>query len=330
MYTTDKLGLYKKTTARQPDVENGLFDEGSSVQDHRRRLSRLDGKALLVRSAAKINLTLSAGPLRSDGYHGFESLMATITLYDDLLIRPGNRRIHLTCDEPTVPVGPDNLVYRACSLLAGHCDLDAGVEIELIKRIPAQAGLGGGSSDAAAALIGLNELWDLGKSREELTRLAGMLGSDVGFFLAGPLAICTGRGEVVEPVEGLEWEFWGVVVKPKVSLSTASVYREFRDSDGHAFGGARELAEKLATCRPSQIAPYLHNDLEAPARRLCGGLGELQTGLEGLLSAKVLLSGSGSAMYCLFDTLDQARSALHRIRSFDRELTCWLVKNNAW
>jgi len=329
MYKTDKSGPYKTSTAQKPEVGHGKCEEDYGVQEHRYRLSRLDSKTFLVRAAAKINLTLSVGPVRSDGYHGFESLMATITLYDDLLIRPGGGLIRLTCDEPTVPVGPENLVHRAYSLLAGHCDLDAGVDVELIKRIPAQAGLGGGSADAAATLVGLNELWELQKTRGELIRLAAMLGSDVGFFLAGPMAICTGRGEVVEPLD-LAWEFWAVVIKPKESLSTAAVYREFQESDSRPFGRARALAEKLPGAKPSQIVQELHNDLEPAAWRLCPPLGRLKAGLECRLNTKVLLSGSGSALYAIFDSEDQARTAMHHVRTFDRELTCWLVKSNAW
>ncbi|MFA5864076.1 MAG: 4-(cytidine 5'-diphospho)-2-C-methyl-D-erythritol kinase [Phycisphaerae bacterium] len=298
-------------------------------QDHKERLSRFDETAWLVRAAGKINLTLSVGPKRSDGYHDFESLMATITLYDDILLRMGPDSINLTCNDPSLPAGSDNLVYRACSLLSSQSDTDADVDIELVKRIPTQAGLGGGSADAAATLLGLNELWKLNWPTEELSKLAAMLGSDVGFFLAGPLAVCTGRGEIVKPLDFV-WNFWVVVIKPKIALSTAEVYKHYVRKDNATFARADSLVKLLPKSKPSQIYSYLENDLETPAFRITGELGSLRKNLQKLLNVPVRLSGSGSAMFAIFDDREQAQSALHRIQSSYTELTCWLGKNNVW
>jgi 4-diphosphocytidyl-2-C-methyl-D-erythritol kinase len=329
MYRTNNIGQGKKDSANLNNSKHEPAGLESNVSEHRQRLSWLDGENLLVRAAGKINLTLSVGPLRSDGYHSFESLMATITLYDDLIIRQGTNSITLACDDPAIPLGADNLVYRAGSLLAAQSDTDANVDIELIKRLPTQAGLGGGSADAAGTLLGLNELWKLNRSREDLTRLSAMLGSDVGFFLHGPLAICSGRGEVVQPVDFV-WEFWAVVVKPKISLSTALVYRQYQAFEGREFARAADLAKLLPRSKPSEVYSYLSNDLEPAAFRISGELGELKKELQKIVNVPVLLSGSGSAMFALFDARDDAQAAMHRILSFNRELTCWLVKNNAW
>jgi 4-diphosphocytidyl-2-C-methyl-D-erythritol kinase len=329
MYRTNNIGQGKKDSANLNNSKHDPVELDANVSEHRQRLSWLDGENLLVRSAGKINLTLSVGSLRSDGYHSFESLMATITLYDDLIIRQGTNSITLACDDPAIPLGADNLVYQAGSLLAAQSDTDANVDIELIKRIATQAGLGGGSADAAGTLLGLNELWKLNWSREDLTRLAALLGSDVGFFLHGPLAICSGRGEVVQPVDFV-WEFWAVVIKPKISLSTARVYREYQAVEGREFARAADLVKILPRSKPSGIYSYLSNDLEPAAFRISGELGDLKKELQKLVNVPVILSGSGSAMFALFDARDDAQAAMHRILSFNRDLTCWLVKNNAW
>jgi len=329
MYRTNRIGQHGKAATNPNNAGNPSSDHDPVFQEHKQRTSWLDDQTLLVRAAAKINLTLSVGPLRSDGYHMFESLMAGITLYDDILIRPGRDSINLTCDDPSLPVGPDNLVHRACSLLAGQADTDANVDIELIKRIPTQAGLGGGSADAAGTVLGLNEVWGLHWSKPDLSKLAAMLGSDVPFFLNGPLAVCSGRGEIVTPVD-LSWDFWAVIVKPRTSLSTAEVYRHCQVPEDREFARAEALVKMLPGSKPSDIYPYLFNDLEASAFQIKRELGDLRDGLQRLLNVPVKLSGSGSAMFALFDTKNEAHSAMTRIQLFDKELTCWLVKNSAW
>ncbi len=319
----------KKTTTNLNKAAPAARDPDWNFVEHHQRASWLDSRTLLTRAAGKINLTLSVGARRPDGYHMFESLMATVTLYDDLLLKLSKKGLNLTCDDGAIPTGVDNLVYRASTLLAEQSDLEPNIDIELIKRIPTQAGLGGGSADAAATLLGLNELWNLGWPNDELVKLAAMLGSDVGFFLEGPLAICSGRGEQVRPLEFV-WDFWAVIVKPKVSLSTAEVYKHFVPKENRPFLRAGRLAKLLPGSKPSQIYPYLENDLESAAFRVRGELGELRNQLEKSINVPVRLSGSGSAMFALFDTRDLAGQAMQRIQSFSTELNCWLVKNNTW
>lgn len=329
MNRANNIGHIKKTSAKSNAVSNDAKPTPAAFQEHRQRVSWLEDQVLLVRCAAKINLTLSVGRVRPDGFHEFESLMATITLYDDLLIRPGLDSINLTCDDSSLPVNNDNLVYRACSLFAAQSDTDANVDLELIKRIPSQAGLGGGSADAAGTLVGLNELWDLDWPRGELAKLGAMLGSDVGFFMHGPLAICSGRGEVVRPLD-FGWEFWGVVMKPPISLSTAEVYRHFDETGRGQFARAAAFARRLPGSKPSEVYEYLVNDLETAAFRISRELGVLKQDLENLLNVPVLLSGSGSSLFALFDTRAAAESAVKRVQTSHKALTCWLVKNNTW
>jgi 4-diphosphocytidyl-2-C-methyl-D-erythritol kinase len=329
MQQKNAVGSGRQFSANGNKIENSTTGAEFSCPEHDQRVSWLDNQTLIVRAAAKINLTLSVGSRRPDGFHAFESLMTTVTLYDDLLIRPCREGVNLTCDEGSIPTGIDNLVYRACTLLAERAEIEPNVDIELVKRIPTQAGLGGGSADAAGTLLGLNELWNLDRPTAELMKMAACLGSDVGFFLNGPLAICSGRGEIVTPVD-VPWDFWGLIVKPAAALSTAEVYRKFEPKVGQTFARAEALVKRLPKSKPSDIYPYLENDLESSAFAINGELGDLRRSLEKLLNVPVRLSGSGSALFALFDTRQQAGQALNRVQSLHEELTCWLIKNNAW
>jgi len=307
-------------------AQAGAFQEHTGVQP---RLERLDDRTILVRAAAKVNFTLAVGAQRPDGYHAFESLMATVTLCDELTIRRGRSGIRIHCDEADVPVDTGNLVHRACSLLGWQAKVEPGVDMDLVKRIPTEAGLGGASSDAAACLLGLNELWGLHFPVEKLNEVAAVLGSDVSFFLSGPLAICKGRGEQVCPLN-FHWEFWAVVIQPPGKLATRDVYKSHRVSDPSCFGLAEQLTQSLPGGRPSSVCGRFCNDLEPAAFRLNSGLEQLRANLEAGGQVPVRLTGSGSAMFAVFDTRDQAVQFVQRINQLYPALVSWLVKNNLW
>jgi len=181
-----------KRLTRQHNVNNS-FCKTNPI------LGRLQGVTL--RPPAKINLSLVVFGPRPDGFHDVHTVMSTVDLHDDLNLRrrsePG---IELECTGEACPSGPENLVYRAIELLGEQAGISPAVAVHLHKRIPAGAGLGGASSDAASCLLGLNRLWNLNLSKAELSVLAGRLGSDVPFFLQGPVAVCTESGEVVIPM----------------------------------------------------------------------------------------------------------------------------------
>src|SRR5262245_25269387 len=186
---------------------------------------RRDGTAVVVQTPAKVNLFLEVHRRRPDGYHELSSLMITVGLFDSLeLSESSSGEVRLECDLPGLSTGPDNLVVRAAEMIRSRFGVTSGLEMRLSKRIPMQAGLAGGSSDAAATLLGLNSLWRLGQSAAQLGALGAELGSDVTFFFHGPAAWCTGRGETVEPLKpGRPLDL--VLVCPNVGLSTAEVFR---------------------------------------------------------------------------------------------------------
>jgi len=272
---------------------------------------RLEG-VVLVRAPAKVNVFLEVLAKRPDGYHEIVTLMIAVSLYDTLEFKEepsGALRLH--CDVPELTTGPENLILRGAELLRQHTGCTRGADMRLTKRIPMAAGLGGGSSDAAAALEGLNRLWQLGRTRDELARLGGELGSDVPFFFHTPAAWCTGRGEVVTPVKlGQPLDF--VIVKPAVGLSTAEVYRAVTVPDRPESG--EQLRQAVADGNSEEIGPRLHNRLQEAARRLRP---DIDAGLERLRAegpAGQLMSGSGTSLFALGRDPGEAQRIARRLR----------------
>jgi 4-diphosphocytidyl-2-C-methyl-D-erythritol kinase len=260
-------------------------------------LSVRDADAVVVWAPAKVNLFLEVLAKRADGYHEIATLMVPVGLYDTLEFKEeasGDVRLH--CDHPDLSTGPDNLVCRAADLLRRRQGVHRGARIALTKRIPLAAGLAGGSSDAAAALAGLNRLWGLDLADADLAALGAQLGSDVPFFFAQPAAWCTGRGEQVTPVPlGRRLTF--VLACPAAGLSTAEVYRNVRVPAAPQDG--EDLRRAVAAGAVEEVGRHLHNRLQNPAERLCPAVAELRQRLEALAPAGVLMSGSGTSVFAL-------------------------------
>lgn len=258
---------------------------------------------LLVHTPAKLNLYLEIIGRRDDGFHELETFMVSVDLYDTLRFqvpRDHNDLSLTVCSQVPgdIPADERNLVLKAAELLRERAGCAAGAEIALLKRIPVQAGLGGGSSDAAAALVGLNDVWALGLSRRELHELAAELGSDVNFFLEQTrAAVCRGRGELVQPVKpGPQLHF--VVSHPGFGLSTADVFRACSISDCPS--NIEEFTRGFLRGHTS-----LHNRLSAAAVSLEPGLGELAEAFVGPNG----MTGSGSAW---FEVAKSRRTAVRR------------------
>jgi 4-diphosphocytidyl-2-C-methyl-D-erythritol kinase len=267
---------------------------------------------LRVASFAKVNLGLEVLGLRQDGYHELRTLFQTIDLHDDLVLRTA-RGLSLRCDHPDVPKDASNLVLRAARELRRYARVRAGAEITLIKRIPVAGGLGGGSSNAAAALLALDRLWRLGLGSSGLHALARRLGADVPYFLVGGTALGLARGDEVFP---LRRQVRGevVVVDPGRPLSTAAVFRRldagltprenshtifrFISRDLEGVGGAMKVLSNDLERAALEEAP----DLADQVRRIRGILVR-----EGALMAS--LSGSGASYFGVFDDPRRARRA---------------------
>jgi 4-diphosphocytidyl-2-C-methyl-D-erythritol kinase len=287
-----------------------------------------DAKAVRVWAPAKVNLFLEVVGRRADGYHDLATLMITVGLYDSLELREGPPgQVRLDCDHPGLSTGPDNLVCRAAELIRDRFGVKSGVDIRLTKRIPLQAGLAGGSSDAAATLAGLDALWRLGLEGRQLGQLGALLGSDVTFFFHGGAAWCTGRGEIVQPLSpGGPLDL--VLVCPRVGLSTASVFGALR-LDGEVIDGSavRQAFEAGDTV---ELGRHLHNRLQVPAEALEPAVGRWRRRLEECGPAGALMSGSGSTVFALGrDAADALRIArvLRDVREDDEQARVFVVRS---
>ena len=262
-----------------------------------------------VRAPAKINLGLSVGSPRADGYHTVATVYQAISLYDEVKARPapaGSFTVSVTGEgHDVVPLDDSNLALQAAALLAKTFDVRQGVALSIHKTIAVSGGLAGGSTDAAGALVACDALWGLGATRDELAALGGRLGSDVPFCLVGGNAVGTGRGEHISPVlarGSYEWVlayFDGGLSTPEVDFELDRL----RGRQAHQPVVAEALMTALRTGDPYAVGPALHNDLEAPAIRLRPTLSRtLEIGDEfGALGS--LVSGSGPT--CLFLAADE-------------------------
>jgi 4-diphosphocytidyl-2-C-methyl-D-erythritol kinase len=273
---------------------------------------------------AKLNLFLEVLGKRADGFHELETLMVPVNLYDTLELRDdpsGNLTLHCPMassfepPSPPLPTGTDNLVIRALERARQAWGVDSGANVRLFKRIPVAAGLAGGSSDAAAALMAANLLWRAGRTTEEIARLAAELGSDVPFFLAGGAAVCRGRGEQVEPVSCPARGHF-VVLSPNQGLSTADVFRACRPAT--CPGSALEVRDALRAGRWGDLARGLFNRLSEPARELCPAIGDALHALARSGAVGTLMSGSGTSCFGVCRSAGHALRVAGRVRAIHR------------
>ena len=281
--------------------------------------------SLRVLAPAKLNLFLRVVRRRDDGFHELETVMTSINVFDtlqfercdsheiQLRVVMAGARSSLTAAPPPIPTGLDNLVVRAAHLLRQYAGIDQGVQITLTKRIPAAAGMGGGSSDAAATLAGLNRLWNLSLSRVELLELASQLGSDIGFFLGGSAAaVCRGRGEIVEPL-ALTTDLHFVVARPATGLSTPQVFKHCRpDDQGHDVDA---FVESMRRTNTAQMVRLLHNGLQAPAESLNQEVQDLRIRFRSLPVLGHQMSGSGTSYFGICRSARHAQTVAARLRA---------------
>jgi 4-diphosphocytidyl-2-C-methyl-D-erythritol kinase len=287
---------------------------------------------LLVRAPAKLNLSLLIAGKRPDGFHELETVMAKVDWFDEILIRPGDRRgIELVCEGPCwAPTGEDNLVYRAAEAIFQASGQARDVHLTLTKNIPAGSGLGGASSDAAATLIGLNTCFDLQLTTAELAALAAQLGSDVAFFLGGPLAFCTGKGEkTVELTRN--FDFVALFILPDINVSTAEVYAQYTHNQQRYRQWSRRANEYLRKNRIDLVTQMCANMLEASCYHVSKELGDLKEIVEALGVGPVCLSGSGSTLFFVVDDTDSERLGhLQDLIASETGCRSIVVRNNRW
>jgi 4-diphosphocytidyl-2-C-methyl-D-erythritol kinase len=273
-------------------------------------------RALRLRSFAKVNLGLEVLAVRDDGYHELRTLFQTIDLHDDVVLRPRPRGVTVRCDHPLVPKDATNLAARAAEALRAYARVPGGVEIEIRKRIPVGGGLGGGSSNAATVLLGLDRMWKTGLEAPELHRLGRRLGADVPCFLVGGTSLGLARGDEVYPLRR-QLRLHVVVADPGIHVSTARVFARLDaaltprgNSNSIFYFVSRELEGSVAF-------RVLVNDLEEAALEEAPALREQVGRIRAVLlregACRAALSGSGGSFFGLFESgrrAERARAAL--------------------
>jgi 4-diphosphocytidyl-2-C-methyl-D-erythritol kinase len=262
---------------------------------------------MILPAFAKVNLDLRILGVRPDGFHDLKTVFQSLALHDLLTFTRRKGPFTIECDDPKIPTDERNLVWKAASVLwrtaGGRGETPRDAIVGLRKRIPEQAGLGGGSADAATTILGLAKLWNLSLDVPTLSRVAAGVGADVPFFLVGGTALGLGRGDDIYPLVDLP-RTYVVVVRPHFGVSTAEAYGWYDTEPRRA---VREPARKPLPVRWPDWAVNLRNDLEPAVVRHHPPIGRIRQALVDAGAVFAAMSGSGSAVFGLFERLDAAR-----------------------
>ena len=282
---------------------------------------------LRLKSYAKLNLYLEVLNKRKDNYHNIISLFERIDLSDTLIFTPRRDnliKVHSTSKD--IPLDSSNLVCRSAALLQRRFKISRGVNIRILKRIPVGAGMGGGSSNAAYTLLGLNRFWKLGLSVLELSRLAGGIGSDVAFFVHEcRFALGSGRGEKIKALGTLKKvSYWHLIVVPKLKVSTPLIYDKWSKFSRLTMPGSnvKMLCSVINNKNPDLLKDMLRNDLEPVTFSLYPKIKRVKDELKRLGAKAVLMSGSGSSVFAVVKNKEQARILYKKLKMLHES---WLV-----
>jgi len=269
--------------------------------------------SLRLPAFAKINWLLRVLGMRADGYHELDTIFQTISLHDTITFATTDGEIVLSCDDRSLPTGTANLVYRAAEGLQKRFVPKKGARILLEKRIPTQAGLGGGASDAAVTLLALTHLWKLDVNRNDLLDIASSLGADVPFFLFGGTARGTGIGNDITPLAQTDEKFL-LIIKPNVNISTALAYQSLNSGSLTS----TEAKTILSTSQPDEIFGSFHsealeNDFERVVFEHAPEIERAKAALMNSGADAALLAGSGSAVFGIFDRENAQERAIQAI-----------------
>lgn len=273
-----------------------------------------------VKAPAKINLTLDALYKRPDGYHEVEMVMTTVDLADRVeLTLLASDEIRLECSASFVPDDARNHAYKAAQLLKEKYKVKQGVRIYIHKQIPVAAGLAGGSSDAAAALRGLNKLWNLGLTLDELAEVGAQIGSDVPFCVYGGTALATGRGERIEHLTAPA-PCWVILAKPPIGVSTADVYGNLRINEGTKHPNTANMLKAVETQDFQLMCQSLGNVLEDVTLSLYPQVKQIKELMLASGADGVLMSGSGPTVYALVQKEAKVQRIYNALRGFVKDV----------
>lgn len=280
-----------------------------------------------VHAYGKINLYLDVLGRRSDGYTNVETIFQTVSLCDTLTFEKRSHGISMACSDTTLEADDSNLIIRAAKLLQEQTGCDRGIHVHLDKRIPVAGGMAGGSVDAAATLVALNELWGLELDERVLHRYALELGSDVPYCLTGGTVAATGRGEVLEPLEPLR-ETWFVLVQPRMAISAGSVYSHpalTRNQENAVNGRTPSFDRALGLLREGNLADMMFNRMESAILAMRPELAEIKRSLVDAGCSTAIVSGSGPTAVGLC----QEHSDAQRVAAASSDLMASAVRSSA-
>ncbi|MFC1675015.1 4-(cytidine 5'-diphospho)-2-C-methyl-D-erythritol kinase [Candidatus Omnitrophota bacterium] len=289
---------------------------------------------VILHSHAKLNLYLAILKKRSDNYHNIETLFEKISLCDDIILKGRqDKKIMLSSSLSWLPRGVANLAYRSAKLLQDRFKVQRGVDIKIIKRIPVAAGLGGGSSNAASVLMGLNSLWGLHLSKRRLLKLAKGIGSDVPFFIYNrPFARGRGKGDIIKPVRGMsKRKLWHILVVPRIRVSTPFIYRSWEKGVGSFKLTMPKYGVKMLTLAIRKrslplIGEALFNSLEQVTTVLYPEVNRIKGRLLSAGVKAILMSGSGPAVFGVVPSRKEAASLSRQLRREDKSWQVFVAR----
>ncbi|OQA92184.1 MAG: 4-diphosphocytidyl-2-C-methyl-D-erythritol kinase [Elusimicrobia bacterium ADurb.Bin231] len=265
---------------------------------------------LVLKANAKINLFLDVINKRSDGYHDIKTVFQEVTLSDDIRLRQTAHGIKILCDEPGIPSDNKNLAYKAADLVKKYAGINKGISIKITKRIPAGAGLGGGSSDAAAVIKGLNEMWKLGLSRKIMCSIASEIGADVPFFIFGGRCLGEGLGEALTQIPVTK-RYWYVVVFPGFEISTKYVYDQLTINKKKCI---IKNYNKTYYNRLEEVVLPAYPEIDCIKQRLVAAGAEFS-----------MMTGSGSSVFGVAGTETKGKDIILKMKKFGYKM--WLVRS---
>jgi len=282
----------------------------------------IEMEAIKRKAYAKINLSLDVTGVRPNGYHEVDMIMQTIDLYDELSFQKTEGEIRLTCvNQTSLSMGTDNLIYKAVIAMQNAFDFQGGVSIELTKNIPMAAGMAGGSTDCAATLLAINELYELGATKEELCKIGVTLGADVPYCIMGGTARATGIGEILESIS-CQVDPYLVLVKPAEGASTKDIYRALDTIESKRHPNVDGMIEALAEGNLLHMCEELGNILEPVTCQFVPKVTAICDALVEWGAVGARMSGSGPTVFAVFTSKEQAWDALQRAKETFPECFC--------
>ncbi len=283
-------------------------------------------RQIILKAYAKINLGLDVLRKREDGYHDVRMIMQSVGLYDKLTLKKIPKdEILLSSNVGSLPNNDKNLVYKAISLIKNECGITSGVKADLEKYIPMAAGMAGGSTDAAAALIGMNKLFDLGLSQEKLMELGVKIGADVPYCIMGGTALSEGIGEVLTPLAPMP-HCYILIAKPRISVSTRFVYENL-EADKLAYHPDIDgMIEAIRADNLQGVSDRLSNVLETVTEKKYPIIGQIKAAMIEAGALNSLMSGSGPTVFGIYADKDTAMHALNKIQGIEMVKNAYVVE----